>query len=231
MSTGPVGSSSLCPGSSPAPVHPARTTTAMTSPRTLHRIARPPSVQVGERTLPSPRPSPDTPKPPPYTTPDFGHDGPHPRWVRAISRACDPYARRPPRISRTTSRSRPCRCTRVIQTRASRCARTRTQCRRPMTACDGRRPGVGRVRGRRPFRRRCAQCAPCQPQAGVCAGQRPTGLDVVVELEFVRVRAQPDRVDLVRTLPVDPGLDQVRREHSSLEQEFVVGLEGVENLR
>ena len=36
-------------------------------------------------------------------------------------------------------------------------------------------------------------------------------LDVVVELELVRVRAQPDRVDLVGALVVDPRLDQVGR--------------------
>ncbi|MFD8437687.1 peptide deformylase [Streptomyces microflavus] len=35
------------------------------------------------------------------------------------------------------------------------------------------------------------------------------GLDVEVQLELVRVRAQLDRGDLVRALVVDPGLDQV----------------------
>ena len=36
--------------------------------------------------------------------------------------------------------------------------------------------------------------------------------DVVVELELVRVGAQPDRVDLVGALVVDPGVDDVLSE-------------------
>jgi hypothetical protein len=55
-------------------------------------------------------------------------------------------------------------------------------------------------------------------------------VDVVVQLELVRVRAQADRVDLVGALVVDPGLDEVLGEHAALEQVVVVGLERVEHL-
>ncbi len=54
--------------------------------------------------------------------------------------------------------------------------------------------------------------------------------DVVIELELVGVWAQPDRVDLVGALEVDPGLDQVRGEYVALQQEVVIGLERVEHL-
>src|SRR3954463_10287800 len=53
---------------------------------------------------------------------------------------------------------------------------------------------------------------------------------VVVQRELVRVRAQPQRVDLVLTLERDPGLDHVRREHAALEQEVVVALQVVQDL-
>lgn len=46
---------------------------------------------------------------------------------------------------------------------------------------------------------------------------------VEVHFELVRVRAQPDRVDLVRLLVADPGLDQVRGEDASIEQVVMVG--------
>ena len=48
---------------------------------------------------------------------------------------------------------------------------------------------------------------------------------VVVELELVRVRAQPDRVDLGGALVVDPRLDQVGREDVARGEVVVVGLE------
>src|SRR3978361_145864 len=53
-------------------------------------------------------------------------------------------------------------------------------------------------------------------------------LHVVVELELVRRRTQPDGVDL-GPLQLDPGLDQVGWEDLPAEQELVVGLEGVED--
>src|SRR6266542_6273702 len=55
-------------------------------------------------------------------------------------------------------------------------------------------------------------------------------LHVVVESELVGVRTQPQRVDLVLALEGDPGLDDVRGEHATLEQELVVRLKVVENL-
>ena len=54
------------------------------------------------------------------------------------------------------------------------------------------------------------------------------GSDVVVELELVRVRAQLHGEDLLGALEVDPGLDQVGREHVALGEEVVVALEVVE---
>src|SRR5690242_10433392 len=54
-------------------------------------------------------------------------------------------------------------------------------------------------------------------------------LDVVVEGELVRMRAEPDRIDLVLPLVLDPRLDQVRREHVALEEEVVVLLEVAEH--
>src|SRR5216683_8091262 len=57
-----------------------------------------------------------------------------------------------------------------------------------------------------------------------------TPLAVVVERELRRVRAEPDDVDLVLALPVDPCRDQLLAEHAAREQELVVSLECVERL-
>src|ERR1043166_4266916 len=51
---------------------------------------------------------------------------------------------------------------------------------------------------------------------------------VVVEVELARAGTQPDVVDLVQLLVLDPRVDQVHREHVALEQEVVVGAQGVE---
>src|SRR6266545_4455853 len=56
------------------------------------------------------------------------------------------------------------------------------------------------------------------------------GLDVVVEVELPRVRAQADRVDLALALVADPGLDHVGGEDVALEHEGVVLLQRVERL-
>src|SRR5437660_89479 len=53
--------------------------------------------------------------------------------------------------------------------------------------------------------------------------------DVVVHGELVRVRAQPDRVDLVLPLVLDPRLDQVGGEHPAVDQVVVVDLEPVQD--
>src|SRR5262245_44345421 len=62
-------------------------------------------------------------------------------------------------------------------------------------------------------------------------GSLPSGprSDVEVERELPRMRPQADRVDLVLALVVDPGLDEVTREHVALEQERMVVLEVVED--
>jgi hypothetical protein len=50
-------------------------------------------------------------------------------------------------------------------------------------------------------------------------------LDVVVHVELVRVWPQPHGVDLVLTLVLDPGVDDVLGEHAAGEQEVLVRLE------
>src|SRR5256886_13667451 len=52
------------------------------------------------------------------------------------------------------------------------------------------------------------------------------GLHVVVQEELVRMRPQRHGIDFLGALVREPGLDQVGREHSTLEQEGVVSLEG-----
>src|SRR4029450_13120886 len=54
-------------------------------------------------------------------------------------------------------------------------------------------------------------------------------LDVEVQRELVRVRPQPDRVDLVLPLVLEPGLDEVGSEDVALQQEVVVLLQVVEH--
>src|SRR6266702_1938831 len=57
-----------------------------------------------------------------------------------------------------------------------------------------------------------------------------TLLDVVIQMEFVWMRAQPDRIDLFLPLVVEPGLDHVGGEHIAAEQEGVIALERVKRL-
>ena len=59
------------------------------------------------------------------------------------------------------------------------------------------------------------------------AGAWVSGLHVVIELEFVRVRAEPDGVD-VGPLQLNPGLDQVGGEDVTLEQVLIIGLQVVQ---
>jgi hypothetical protein len=54
-------------------------------------------------------------------------------------------------------------------------------------------------------------------------------LYVVVELELVRVRAEPEFVELGGPLVVQPGLDEVLGEHAAFGEEGVVALQGVED--
>ncbi len=67
---------------------------------------------------------------------------------------------------------------------------------------------------RNPFGFRLSRANETGPRSCVSAGRGPfSGLrrrsDVVIELEFVRVRAHLHGQDLVLTLVVDPGLDEV----------------------
>src|SRR5690242_4758421 len=54
-------------------------------------------------------------------------------------------------------------------------------------------------------------------------------LHVVVEREFVRVRPDLDRQDLVFALEVDPRLDEVGRENAALGEVFVVFFQPVDH--
>src|SRR5881409_1342829 len=56
------------------------------------------------------------------------------------------------------------------------------------------------------------------------------GSRVVVEEELVRVRPQGHRVDVLDSLHLQPGVDEVLREHSAVEQERVVGLQSLQRL-
>jgi hypothetical protein len=50
-------------------------------------------------------------------------------------------------------------------------------------------------------------------------------LDVVVEIELVRVRPEIDGRDVLGPLHRDPGVQHVRREDIALEEELVIRLE------
>ncbi|MEN3270424.1 MAG: hypothetical protein V7646_7318, partial [Pseudonocardia sp.] len=54
-------------------------------------------------------------------------------------------------------------------------------------------------------------------------------LEVVVEHELPGVRAQADLVDLLGPLVVEPGVDQVVGEDAALDEEVVIGLQGVQD--
>ena len=53
-------------------------------------------------------------------------------------------------------------------------------------------------------------------------------LDVVVKIKLPGVRPQPELIDLVHALVVDPMTDDVVGEHSSFQEEVMVGLERVQ---
>jgi hypothetical protein len=66
-----------------------------------------------------------------------------------------------------------------------------------------------------------------------CSGtpeQNRAPLDVIVEMEFVRMRAQPDGIDFAFALVVKPGLDHVSGEHIAAQKEGVIAFEGVKRL-
>src|SRR5581483_1511935 len=65
--------------------------------------------------------------------------------------------------------------------------------------------GPTRAGATRPRRARWSDAGP----GSIGGAKARRGLDVVVEVELPRVRAQPDRVDLVQALVLDPRLDDV----------------------
>src|SRR5215469_17696394 len=83
---------------------------------------------------------------------------------------------------------------------------------------------------RRGFRIVWTPCGCGWPTVTYPQASRAIGSDVEVELELVRVRAEPDRVEFAGSLVVQPGLDQVWGEHPAVEQVVVVGFQGVEHL-
>ena len=121
----------------------------------------------------------------------------------------------------------PCAPSRVLQPIAA----GRPQ---PCAPADCRRPGPSRVApsrlqptGPQP----CARGTGCPSPARGVDEQRPPAnrgskqpkcLDVVVQVEFVRVRAQADLADLFVHLVLDVGLDEVLGEHAAFKQELVV---------
>ena len=85
----------------------------------------------------------------------------------------------------------------------------------------------------------CIQRCRCLPtladrdDVGVAA-RRPraagTALYVVVEMKLVRMGAQPDGVDLLFSLVVQPGFNHVAGEHIAAQQERVIAFERVKRL-
>src|SRR5262245_66514782 len=68
------------------------------------------------------------------------------------------------------------------------------------------------------------------PDARVRPGASPgAGLDVEVQRELVGVRPEPHSIELVFTLVLEPGLDEVRREDITLQEKVVIPLEVVEH--
>src|SRR5262249_3150448 len=57
-----------------------------------------------------------------------------------------------------------------------------------------------------------------------------TGLNVVIEMELVRVRAQPNGIDLLVAFVIQPSFDHVLGEDIAAQQERVIGLERIQRL-
>src|SRR4029450_4335318 len=70
--------------------------------------------------------------------------------------------------------------------------------------------------------------------AGRVLNERPAAnpaLDVVIEMELVRMRAQPDGIDLLVPLVAEPGFDHVLGENIAAQQKGVIGFERIKVLR
>ena len=59
---------------------------------------------------------------------------------------------------------------------------------------------------------------------------QPGKLDIEIQSELPRVRSEPDGIDLVFSLVLQPRLDHVLGEHLASEQKLVVFLQGVQRL-
>ena len=55
-------------------------------------------------------------------------------------------------------------------------------------------------------------------------------LNIKVQRELVRMRPQPDWINLAFAFVTDPRLEHVGREHVSLEQEVMIALQRIERL-
>src|SRR2546423_8057916 len=91
-------------------------------------------------------------------------------------------------------------------------------------AATGSRSGAASTRSSTP------RVASSDSIAGTSSSSMATLLGVEVEGELRRMRAEPDEVDLVLALVVDPGADQLLAEDTVLRQELVIGFERVERL-
>jgi hypothetical protein len=55
-------------------------------------------------------------------------------------------------------------------------------------------------------------------------------LDIIIEMELVRMRTQPDGIDLLLSLVVEPGFDHIRSEHIAACQERMIAFECIKSL-
>src|ERR1700716_4711414 len=62
------------------------------------------------------------------------------------------------------------------------------------------------------------------------AGLPEPALDIVIEMKLVGMGAQPDGIDLLFSLVVEPGFDHVAGEHIAAQQERVIAFERVKRL-
>src|SRR5688500_19592105 len=67
-------------------------------------------------------------------------------------------------------------------------------------------------------------------ESGQSTDDAPLRLVVVIQRELVGMRTEPDRVELLRPLPIDPDLDKILCEDLAAQQELVIRLERVDGL-
>src|SRR5262245_52636698 len=69
-----------------------------------------------------------------------------------------------------------------------------------------------------------------QPEMRLAGASHDSGLNVVIEVELVRVGAQRDRIHLFFPLVTDPSFDHILGEDVALDQKCMIGLQRVECL-